>query len=114
MTFGPVITSSGLSENKVVWSEKLSEWSGSNGVHGSRFEIHKDSSWYESTSSSFIEIDINSFELKVGVSMISTCWVNTVFVRDDFPEFGTDLVSALSSLNVYEFSHYYVFVSLKI
>jgi hypothetical protein len=28
-----------------------------------------------------------------------------VFVRDDFPELGTDLVTALSSLDVNDFSH---------
>ena len=29
MTLGPVITGTGLTENEVVWSEELSEWSGS-------------------------------------------------------------------------------------
>jgi hypothetical protein len=28
-----------------------------------------------------------------------------VFVRNDFPEFGTDLVTTLTSLDVNEFSH---------
>jgi hypothetical protein len=28
-----------------------------------------------------------------------------VFVRDDFPEFSTNLVSALAGLNVNDFSH---------
>jgi hypothetical protein len=37
VTLGPVVTSSGLTENEVVWSEELSEWSGSDGIHGSRF-----------------------------------------------------------------------------
>jgi hypothetical protein len=29
-----------------------------------------------------------------------------VFVRNDFPEFGTDLVTTLTSLDVNEFSHF--------
>ena len=37
MTFGPVVTSTSLSEHEVVGSEKLSERSGSDGVHGSGF-----------------------------------------------------------------------------
>ena len=37
VTLGPVVTSSGLTENEVVWSEELSEWSGSDGIHGSWF-----------------------------------------------------------------------------
>jgi len=106
VTFSPIVTSTSLSENEVIWSEKLTEWSSSNGVHGSRFEIHKNSSWDESTTGGFVIININSFELKIGVSVISTGWVDTVFVRDDFPEFSTDLVTALTSLDVYEFSHF--------
>ena len=37
--------------------------------------------------------------------MVGTCWVNSVFVRDDFPELGSDLVTALTSLDVNDFSH---------
>ena len=35
MSFGPIVTCSGLAEDEVVGSEELSEWSSSNGVHGS-------------------------------------------------------------------------------
>jgi hypothetical protein len=38
MSLGPVVTGTGLSEDEVVWSEELSEWSSSNGVHGTWFE----------------------------------------------------------------------------
>ena len=37
MSFGPVVSCSGLSENEVVGSEELTEGSGSDGVHGSGF-----------------------------------------------------------------------------
>ena len=105
MTFGPVVTSSSLSENEVIGSEELTEWSSSDGVHCSWFEVHKNSSWDESTTSSFVIIDVDSFELEVGITMISTGWVDSVFIGDDFPEFSTDLVTALTCLNVNEFSH---------
>ena len=36
---GPVVSSSALSENKVVWSEDLSERSWSHGVHGTGLQI---------------------------------------------------------------------------
>ena len=36
--------------------------------------------------------------------MVSSSGVNTMFIGDDFPELGTDLVTALSSLNVNDFS----------
>ena len=112
MTFGPVITSSSLSENEVIWSEKLTEWSGSDRVHGTRFEIHKNSSWDKSTTSSFVEIDIDSFELKIGVTVIGTGRIDSVFIRDDFPEFGTDLITALTCLDVDEFSHFLLIVKI--
>ena len=38
--------------------------------------------------------------------MVGSSWVNSVFVGDDFPELGTDLVTALTSLDVDDFSHF--------
>jgi len=105
MTLGPVVTGTGLSEDKVVWSEELTEWAGSDGVHGTWLEIHKDSSWDVSSSSGLVKVDVDSLELEIGVTVIGTGWVNTVFVGDDLPEFGTDLVTALSSLDMNDFSH---------
>ena len=37
--------------------------------------------------------------------MVGTSWVNTMLVGDNLPELGTDLVTALSSLNVNDLSH---------
>jgi hypothetical protein len=37
--------------------------------------------------------------------MVGTSWVNSVFIRDDFPELGTDLVTALAGLDVDDFTH---------
>jgi hypothetical protein len=61
VSFGPVVTSSSLSENEVIGSEELSERSGSNRVHGTGFKIHKDSSGDISSSSGFVKVDIDSF-----------------------------------------------------
>jgi hypothetical protein len=65
VTFSPVVSCSGLSENEVVWSVELTEWSSSDGIHGSWFKIHEDSSWNVSSSSGFIEINVDSLELKI-------------------------------------------------
>ena len=109
-TFGvvalsPVVTSTGLSEDEVVGSEELTEGSSSDGVHGSGFEIHEDSSGDVSSSGGFVVVDVDSLELEVGVSVVGAGGVNSVFVGDDLPEFGTDLVTALTSLDVNDFSH---------
>ena len=37
--------------------------------------------------------------------MIRTSWVNTMFIGNDLPELSTDLVTALTSLDVDNFSH---------
>merc|ERR1712151_846511 len=105
VTLGPVVTGTGLSEDEVVWSEELTEWSGSDGVHGSWFKIHKDGSWDVTASSGFVVVNVDSLELEVRVTVVGTGWVNSVFIGDDFPEFGTDLVTTLASLDVNDFSH---------
>jgi hypothetical protein len=38
--------------------------------------------------------------------MIGTSRINTVFIWNDFPEFGTDLVTTLTSLDMNNFSHF--------
>ena len=45
------------------------------------------------------------FKLQVGVTMVCSGWVNAVFICNDLPELCTDLVAALSSLNVHELTH---------
>ena len=105
MTFSPVVTSTSLTKNKVIRSEELTEGSSSNRVHGSWFKIHQDSSGNISTSSGFIVININSFKLKIRISVISTSRIDSVFIRNNLPELGTDLVTALTSLNVDDLSH---------
>jgi len=106
MTLGPVVTGTGLTEDKVVWSEELTEWAGSDGVHGTWLEIHENSSWYVSTSSGLVIVNVDSLELEIGVSVVCTGWVNSVLVGNNFPELGTDLVTALTGLNMNDFSHF--------
>jgi len=105
MTFGPVVTSTSLTEDEVVGSEELTERSSTDGVHGSWLEIHEDSTWDISATGGFVVIDVDSLELEIRVTMISTSGVDTVFVRDNLPKFGTDLVTTLTSLNVYNLTH---------
>ena len=105
MSLSPVVSGSGLSEDKVVWSEELSEGSCSNGVHCSWFEIHKDGSWHVSSSGGLIVIDVDSFELKIRVTMIRTGWVDSMLIRDNLPELSSDLVTALTTLYVNNLSH---------
>ena len=105
MTLGPVVTSTGLTEDEVVGSEELTEWASTDGVHGTWLKIHKDGSWNVTATRGFVEVYVDALQLKIGVSMVRTSWVNSVLIRDDFPELGTDLVTALTALDVYNFTH---------
>merc|ERR1712057_59999 len=42
VTLGPVITGTSLAEHEVVGAEELTEWAGTNGVHGTGLEVHED------------------------------------------------------------------------
>jgi hypothetical protein len=108
VTFSPIVTSSGLTENEVVWSEDLAEWSRSNGIHGTWLQIDEDGSWDVLATGGFIVVDVDSLELEIGVTVVGSGWVDSVLVGDDLPEFGTDLVTALAGLKVDDFSHFLV------
>jgi hypothetical protein len=113
VTLGPVVTSTSLTEDEVVGSEELTEGAGSNGVHSSGLEIHEDSTGNVASTGGLVEVDVDSLELEIGVTVVGTSWVNAVLVRDDFPELRTDLVTALAALDVDNFSHC-VLLELKI
>jgi len=112
VALGPVVTSTGLSENEVVGSEDLSEGSRSDGVHGSWLQIDQDGSGDVLATGGLIVVHVDSLQLEVGVSVVGTSGVNTMLVRDDLPEFSTNLVSALTGLQVDNFSHFEASVCL--
>jgi len=115
VTLGPVVTGTGLTEDEVVGSEELTEGASTDGVHGAGLEVHKDSAGNVTATGGFVEVDVDALELEVGVTVVGAGGVNTVFVGDDFPELGTDLVTALAGLDVDDFSHLKCFrVCLKI
>jgi hypothetical protein len=70
MTLGPVVTGTGLSEDEVVWTEELSEWSSADGVHGSWLQVHEDGAWDISSTSGLIVIDVDALKLEVRISVI--------------------------------------------
>jgi len=105
VSLGPVVTGSGLSEDKVIGAEKLSEGSGTDGVHGSGLEVHEDGTGDIASTGGLVEVHVDALQLKVTVSVVGSGGVNSVLVGHDLPELGTNLVTALSSLNVNDFSH---------
>merc|ERR1719324_2317270 len=53
VTLGPVVTGTGLAEDKVVGSEELTEGTSTDGVHGAGLEVHKDGTGDVTATSSF-------------------------------------------------------------
>jgi hypothetical protein len=52
-----------------------------------------------------VVVDVDALKLEVGIAMVGSGGVNTVFVGDDFPELGSDLVTALTGLEMDNLSH---------
>jgi hypothetical protein len=96
VTLGPVVTSTSLAKDKVVRAEDLTEGTSTDGVQSTGFQIQQDTTRNIATTSGFVEVDVDTFELEIRVTTVSTSGVDTVFVTDDFPELGTDLVTALT------------------
>ena len=105
VTLGPVVAGTGLTEDEVVGAEDLAVGTSTNGVHSTGFEIHEDGAGDVAAASSFVEVDVDALELEIGVALVSTSWIYAVFIRNDFPELGTDLVTALATLNTNDFTH---------
>ena len=101
MTFGPVVSGSALSEDEVVWTEDLTEWSGTDRVHGSWLQIDEDGAGYIFASGGFVVVDVDSLQLKIGVSVIGSGGVNSMFVRDNFPKLKTRKIVNEKTCHVY-------------
>ncbi|VEU45267.1 unnamed protein product [Pseudo-nitzschia multistriata] len=83
MTLGPVISSSALSEDEVIGTEKRSVCSTSNGVHGSGFQIGKNGTGNISSFLPFVEVNANSLQLELIITNIVSGGVNAVLSGHD-------------------------------
>ena len=83
VALGPVVTGARLSEDKVVGAEDLSEWARSDRVHGTWFKVNEDGPRDVLAAGGFVVVHVDSLQLQVGVTVVGTGRVNTVFVGDD-------------------------------
>lgn len=51
-----------------------------------------------------VVVDIDALQLEVALALVGTVGLDAVLVGDDLPELGTDLVTALTSLDVDDFT----------
>src|SRR5690349_9367029 len=57
------------------------------------------------TTGGLIEVDIDALELEVRVAVVGAGRVDSVLVANHLPELGTNLVAALTSLDVDDLTH---------
>ena len=68
VSLGPIVASTGLTENKVVGTEELAKGTGTDGIHGARFEVNQDGSGDVFAGGGLVVVDIDALELQVGSS----------------------------------------------
>ena len=105
VSLGPVVSGSGLAEDEVVGAEDLSVRSRTDGVHGSGLKVHEDGTGDVASAGGLVEVDVDPLKLKVGISVVGARGINSMFVADNFPEFGSNLVSTLTALDMNYFPH---------
>ena len=99
MTFRPIISCSGLTEDKVVGAEELTERSSADGVHGTGLEVHQNVTRHVAAAGRLVVVHVDALQLQVGVAVISSGGVDAMLVGDDLPELRADLVTALTTLD---------------
>merc|ERR1719312_197694 len=105
MTLGPVVTGARLAKDKVVRAEEGTVRARPHRVHSPRLQIHQHSPGHVLAAASLIVVDIDALQLQLRLAAVGTGWVDAVLITDDLPELGSDLVTALASLDVNNLSH---------
>merc|ERR1719443_1237418 len=105
MSLCPIVPGTGLAEHEVVWPEELAEGARANRVHGARLQIHEDRARHVAAARGLVVVHVDALELQVRVAVVRAGRVNAVLVRDDLPELGTDLVTALATLDSNDLTH---------
>ena len=100
VALSPVVASARLAEDKVVGSEELTEGTSANRVHCAGFKINQDSTGNIAAASGLIVVNVDTLDLEFRIAAILTRGINTMLIRNDFPEFGSNLVAALACLNM--------------
>jgi hypothetical protein len=105
VTLGPVVSGSSLSKHEVIGPEDLAVWPRPHTIHGSRLQVHEYCTRHISPTACLIVIHIDALELQVRDTLVRSCGIDTMLFAYYLPKLGTDLVPALSSLDVQYFTH---------
>jgi len=100
VALGPVVAGTALSEHKVVGTEQLAERARADRVHSTGLKIDKDGARHILAASGLVVVNVDTLQLEIRVAVVCAGGVDAVLIRNDFPELGTDLVTALAGLEV--------------
>ncbi|KAI6748574.1 hypothetical protein HG530_015347 [Fusarium avenaceum] len=93
MTLRPVVSSTRLAENEVVGSEKLTERTSADGIHGTGLQIDEDGTRDVLVAGSLYA---HALELKLRGAVVDTIAVKAMLARDGLPESSTNLVTLIN------------------
>lgn len=88
VALGPVVTGAGLTEDEVVGAEKLTKWTGTNGIHGPWFKVDEDGTRDilvvrclpgiskllprpELEQAYLVEVDVHTLKLEIGLTVVA-------------------------------------------
>nr|GLL24506.1 hypothetical protein ACMD2_20344 [Ipomoea trifida] len=100
------VSSTRLTKHKVIGPEDLAIRASPNTIHCAGLQIHEHCTRDKPSTGSLIVIHIDTLQLQIRSPTVASCWVYAMFITDNFPEFGSNLVSALPTLNMEDFSHF--------
>ena len=78
-----IVTCARLAEYKVIWAEKLAERPSADAVHGAGLQVHQHGAWDVAPSSRFVEVRADALQLEVGIAVIRSSRVDSVFTLLD-------------------------------
>ena len=87
-SFGLVVTGTALAKDEIVWSEKGTEGSRAERVHGTGLEINQDGTRDVFVRPDFVIVDVNSFKLKFVGSPVDTVVLDAMFVGYGLAKLG--------------------------
>ncbi|KAL0926367.1 hypothetical protein M5K25_002589 [Dendrobium thyrsiflorum] len=105
MTLGPIVSRARLPEHEIVRAEDLAIRPRPHAVHGSRLQIHQNRPRNESSTGRLVVVDVNPLQLQIGRTSVPPGGIDSVLIAHHLPKLRSDLVTALSTLHVKDFSH---------
>lgn len=90
MPFRPIVTGATLPEDKIVRSKYLTERARSYRIHRARFQIDQNGSRNVFPAGRFVVINVNTFQLEIGVTVIGSRRIDSMLVGYYLPKLSCD------------------------